>query len=238
MSSACHAENFSEFIAQLPEPEQQVASARSAPKSSRHREELIQALPWLADLDTLEGFSQVSASDTSKQSGSKSTSEATCSREEPDIDQIEAAFKALDAARSVLALSEPETATEDFKVAVLGGKWTLEHKNTAFDAVSGSARGALAKDFCFRRSMQQSMRFDVAAYGQDICNILARGFCHKMQWFLNHEVANPEYEGKGFLSNVVEAYQEPSELTKVASTSSSAALNNRVAQIRSLFAER
>ena len=94
----------------------------------------------------------------------------------------------LDAARAALMHDKESDFSQDFKVSVLGGKWTMENKHTAFDAISGAARGGLNKEFCHWRSLQISVRFDVSVYGQERCQILARAICHKMQPFLSPEI--------------------------------------------------
>lgn len=132
---------------------------------------------------------------------------------------------------------QDQQALDDFKVVILGGKWTMQHKHTAFDAIQGIARGGLAKEFCDRRGLQQSMRFDVSAYGQERCQVLARAFCHKMQYFLQAEIGNQDLVHKPFPPNVVGEYVEPSEMTKIASGQLSKALEKRICQIRELLSK-
>ena len=81
--------------------------------------------------------------------------------------------------------------------------------------IAGSARGALGEDFCQRRGVQKPMRFDVAAYGEEACGILAKGFCHRLQHFLNLELANPALVQAPFSPGALAAYQEPSEFIKL-----------------------
>ena len=117
-----------------------------------------------------------------------------------------------------------------------GGPWTHATKGVPYEQVSGHAKGALGRDFCERRRLQYSMRFDTAAYGEDACAIMSRAFCHRMQYFFTCELGKENGEEKPFTAEEKAAYEEPSEFTKLASTSTNAALLKRVEQIRGILA--
>ena len=101
--------------------------------------------------------------------------------------------------------------------------------------MQGVARNEIAKEFLDRRVGQRSVRFDVSAYGNEAPGILARAWVHKMQWFLEHEYANPSLVDQPIPLQLFNEYSEPSEFTKLATTASGALLR-RVKQIRSVFA--
>ena len=109
-------------------------------------------------------------------------------------------------------------------------------KGMPYEQVSGHARGALARDFCTRRRLQYSMRFDVAAYGEEACGVMSRGFCHRMQYFFNCELARDNGAERPFTREDVAAYREPSELTKLANTSTNVNSLTRIEQIRAILA--
>ena len=139
-------------------------------------------------------------------------------------------------ARSALAAAAPDMSLHDFKTGVLGGKWTAKHKGVPFDAIQGSARGVLAQSFCRRRNVQLSARFDVSAYGQVACNVLARAWCHRMQYYYNLELTDALGEGKVFTQADVDAYLAPTEFVQlVESRPHSAQLAKRIVQITALF---
>jgi hypothetical protein len=235
ITSLYHPEPLAKFLLTLPAPERSEPKAKSARKSKEDKEDLVLAFPWLAELDLREGFSKGSSTQSSKGESSQKHQESFC-LEERDALQIEAFMKSLDEARAALVLDKALPASDDFKVCLLGGKWTMEHKHTAYDALQGSARGALAKDFCRKRELQMSMRFDVSAYGEATCQILARAWCHRLQYFLDQEVAHPDFQGKDFPADVVAAYQEASEFSKLASSGAGKALQRRIDQIRAQLA--
>ena len=84
---------------------------------------------------------------------------------------------------------------------------------------------------------EKPMRFDVAAYGEEACGILARGFCHKLQHFLNLELANPALAQAPGSPEALAAYQEPSEFIKLAERAMGGdKVLRRVAQIRKVLA--
>ena len=75
------------------------------------------------------------------------------------------------------------------------------------------------------------MRFDLDTYGQDVCHILARSWCHKMQFLFDAHTQHP-----GDLGAEVPLeehhYEEPSELMQLAASAVSALLQSRIAKLR------
>ena len=126
-----------------------------------------------------------------------------------------------------------EVSQDDFTTRVLGGAWLMKTKGIPFDAVQGSVRGQLAKDFCERRSMQKAIGFEYTAYGGDRCSILARAWCHRMQWLFNQELSLLVKPGQEFSEEHLKSYDEPSEFRRLAE-SASGKLSGRVSQIRAI----
>ena len=108
----------------------------------------------------------------------------------------------------------------------------MSTKGVPFDAIQGIARREFANHFCQRRGVQKSIRCDIAAYQQDGCAIMARAWCHRMQYFLNLDLARGE--SHVFTSGDLSEYHEPSEFTTWAAAAGGRA-SKRIAQIRTLF---
>ena len=80
------------------------------------------------------------------------------------------------------------------------------------------------------------MRFDVSAYGEAVCGILARASCHRMQYFFDREVADATVVERPFTAAEISEYAETSEFAKVAAAPSTPGVAKRVQQIREVFA--
>ena len=131
----------------------------------------------------------------------------------------------LELARSALA-SAPMASTNDFRTRVLSEN----------DATQGTASGAAALSFCRRRGIQSGqIRFNINRYGSDTCGILARAWCHKMQWYYNVELLSPEGEATVFSPDHHSAYLEPTEFQHLVAHDTRPFLVERVTQIRNLF---
>ena len=72
---------------------------------------------------------------------------------------------------------------DHFYVQVRGGDWTVEHTHVAFYAMSGQARSGLPKEFCVAYGIQSMVFFSVAKHGDRDPSVLARAWCHKMEFF-------------------------------------------------------
>ena len=213
-----------------------VAKERGQTKSRASdaaREELILALPWASAIDEKEGFTgPVKRTASASSVGQTAASDYEDAR--PLLEELEdAAWKALDMARAELG-AESDASIHDFKTKIFGGRWTMAHIAAAFDAVQGGAAGALAEEFCAALGLQKTMRFDVAAHGHAQASILARGFCHRMQHYVNAYVARPVVYGEAFSQDVHDSYEEPSELRRLAESDVPARTRDRIRAIRRL----
>ena len=236
MASPCDTVPLGLFVSQLLVAQKAEVEGAKAKRASKATDELIDAYPWLADLDDREGFSEHIPSESC---GSASSGHGDRAREDVvlDEDAVEQAMRELDEVRAGLAAHEPRESEADFKTSVSGGQWLLAERGLACDAIQGSARGALANDFCARRGVQKSIRFDLAAYGHEACGIMARAWCHKMQFYLNAELGGRAEENLPFEANVHDAYAEPTEFVRLCASpdATSRAMARRIAQIRALL---
>ena len=99
---------------------------------------------------------------------------------------VEEVFRELDRRRAELAADGVvHSVGEDFKVSGLGGAWTMAHHGVACDAIQASARTSSAKKFCEAYRLNKSARYDLVAFTEGVPQALARGWAHKMQYFLD-----------------------------------------------------
>ena len=94
----------------------------------------------------------------------------------------DALFDELDRQRDELRAAEGVTAT-DFRIKLPGGRWTLQHRGVAGDCVRGMASGRCAPISCHAYGVPTMARFDFSAYPNGVPAIMARAWCHKMQFF-------------------------------------------------------
>ena len=199
------------------------------PSSSGH-DLLLQQYPWLADLwPEHKPHAWTTSPDAASAKGPKVD-------ECLDDDEIEAIFSELDRRRAELAASTPaELAVTDFAVKVLGGAWTRSHRGVDADAMQGHAVGNYAKQFCRRRGVAMSARFEISLYSATHASVFARAWAHRMQHFLNCEVAAGD-EKYAFSEQDVARYSEPTEFAQAAKAlQSQAQAVKRVQSIRALF---
>ena len=93
------------------------------------------------------------------------------------------AWRLLEQRRQAEMEDAGDLSQDHFYVQVRGGDWTVEHKHVAYDAVSGQARSGLPKEFCVAYGIQSMVSFSVAKYGDRDPSVLARAWCHKMEFF-------------------------------------------------------
>jgi hypothetical protein len=231
--SHCHEVPFLRFLSELPEPPRPEAGARQRgrPESGDAKDELVKKHPWLAVLDAKEGFDAHGGPGSSAAEGSQEGIAMDAPDDEADL---LSAMRELDLARDALAGSSTD-AYDDFKTAVLGGAWLLHTHGIPFDAVQGAARGAFAKDFCARRGVQLAIRFSYNSYGAELCGVMARAWCHKMQFFLNLERRTPAGAAVVITRDHHDEYSEPTEFTRAVLESDCHLVAGRAAQIRGLL---
>ncbi len=70
--------------------------------------------------------------------------------------------------------------------------------------------------FQFMRGCKMCCSLDSqAACGEEACGVLARGFCHKMQDYLNAELADPSLEGRPSGEDIHVEYEESPEVANL-----------------------
>ena len=187
----------------------------------RKRDEDIQEFPWLAEMPHPDDFEESKAGaelDVAAKKKKASAQERGESDEEDEDEDEEIGefMKHLDSIRVTLAGEAPEEGDGDFRVKALSGKWTEEHEGRTHSAIQGRARGGLAEDFCIRRALQRSMRFDIDVYTLPVCTKLARAYCHKLQWLLDWEIAHVDGSRAKWRDSIMDEYEEPAAFKDLA----------------------
>ena len=209
-----------------------------APKPSKsHAHDLVQEHPWLAGF--LEGGAGSASAPSSAPLSSNVIGQASGSGAPPaaasaelDDDAVDEVYAELEAKR--MEWQDDGVLTQNwFKVTLLGGAWLRQQKGRSFDAFKGAASGGAVAEWCGKRGLQKSMRFEVTLYGEKGAAIMARAFYHRMSYFygLCCELGELDHE---FAAAEKASYVEPTELTEFASTLSGQAWQ-RVLQLRSLW---
>ena len=130
---------------------------------------------------------------------------------------------------------DPLYRTEDFKLKVLGGAWTLSVHGVVADALTGLAIGEHVQTWCRTRHVPMSFRCELALYTIEHCATMVRTWCAKMQHFFN--ISLTKADGAPFTDADREAfvYLADFEALALAFAGHRQGLN-RIRQIRRLFA--
>lgn len=160
-------------------------AARQRPDGNS-QDSLIQELPWLSkiwnNIDRSQELPQppiAEASDARKKAADEAMGD----------DELAAIYEELERRRRKIAEDAPANG-DDFRVGVKGGAWTMANRGVSADAASARAANALAIEFCHRRSVPKTVRFELSLYGEANAAILARFWAHRMQYFFDLEVLN------------------------------------------------
>ena len=168
-----------DYLEMIPEPTSASQSSCSRSRSAAASTvRLVHLYPWFAEAEEKKfGFSSADAQGENPAKALKKRNKEEKVGQELDDEAIQAMLVALDKARAdESAAAEPSA--DDFKVTVLGGAWTLAHHGVPFDAIQGGARSNLPQDFCNRRGVPRSARFNYSTYGDRACGTLERAWCH------------------------------------------------------------
>jgi hypothetical protein len=81
--------------------------------------------------------------------------------------------------------TDPRLRTDDFRLRVLGGKWTLGHRGVIADALCGYAVAEHIEQWCTARAVPMSYRCEISLYTIEVGAVMVRAWCTKMQYFYN-----------------------------------------------------
>ena len=66
-----------------------------------------------------------------------------------------------------------------------GGAWTHRHRGVVYDSMAAQARGGTPRDFCRSYGLGIMATFACDRYGDHGATVLAREWCHRMQYFFD-----------------------------------------------------
>ena len=167
-----------EFVRGLPQPRPSAAGHgqgyRAGASAESATDELRRKFPWLKKHFVNDEDTPAEASDDGHAARRPDAADPLSD------DEVDAAFEALDAKRREWDANEL-LPSADFRTSIRGGAWTKANRGVSFDCISGSASSAALKTWCRRYSLQSSVSFAYAKYGEEVASALALGWCHKMQ---------------------------------------------------------
>jgi hypothetical protein len=200
------------FLMSLPEPEKTQKTKSEQTESQKRaavdwRTDFLRRHPWLAG--------SFERDDLEAKKGTNAEEEGVADALEEMVilsdDELDAVFRELLLARERVAADPGQQL--DFKITLLGGKWTKENRDVAFDATRGAPRAnSSAEDFAVAYGFKKSARFEIGLYGLNLALVLARTWCSKVQYYFD------VFESSGqvlyrFTDEDHRAWHEPAEFT-------------------------
>ncbi|CAE8591268.1 unnamed protein product [Polarella glacialis] len=177
---AVRPEPLRKFLASLP-PKKERDSARTRPRAATASRAAMDELPaWARD--------RLNKSATNRPAPDSQIAEPSEGSDQDekqpfDEDQVEALFEELELRRADYGAAE-HPRHEDCRVVLFATKQGMG-LSMAIQAYEGICSGDHAVEFCRRRSVNQNSHFHLSVYTEDVCGVLARSWCHRMQYFLN-----------------------------------------------------
>ena len=159
-------------------------------------------------------------------------SETESSDDELSDDQVEKTFALLRAKRAEWAEQFAQEAVTAFTTTLLGGAWLMKYKGIEYDAFQGKASAGLASEWCLLYGLNKTARFDLSMYSEHGAGIMARAWCHRMEYYFSIWVEAAE--GYAYTNDDHEAYTEPNDFEAFAADAQGRVLQ-RVEQVRAIL---
>ena len=170
---------------------------------------------------------------SSRAKSSKDVEKSEDLLEVPDEAEVFEALKMLEKERSAVA-EEGGLTQVDFATRVRGRAVATLSEDAGPMGVQGVARTELARQLCARRGLQHTFKCTYSVHGRDASGVLSRAWCHRMQFFLDFELASEDGEGVLITDDIVSSYGEPTELASLDKQKMSWATRERLIFIRNL----
>lgn len=196
------------------------SGVRPAPKAKAGavrsiNRQLVEEFPWLDDYLA----SERNQSGDKRSSGQ--SSEAPPKKLSLDDDEIQAAFDQLQEKREMWQVdNEPKAG--HFKVTLLGGAWTLQHKGVACDSVKAFASGKGPRDWCAQYGLPRDATFSLRKFGDTEASGLALTWASRLDYFYSvylkakkplYEFTDDDIAACPKFSHVVAGPADPQPLT-------------------------
>ena len=149
------------------------AAAPAAPNADR---DLLVQFPWLCE------YMPAQPARTGARPSSAASAPAAPKELSLDDADIDEAFQRLNDKRAEWRAEEREKG-DHFKVSLLGGAWTQQHKGVPCDAVKAFASGKGARGWCVRFGLPRDATFSLRKFGDEQANGLALAWCARLEYF-------------------------------------------------------
>ena len=231
LASPCDAVPLRMYMGLLPEGKE--PKSPHTKKQRKATEELVELFPWANVLEERAEYHTREHIDGDDYGAAcaEDTDGGACADVVLDDEVVEHVMKELDRARADIEQGKDDSVS-DFRVVVLGGKWTQANRHMAFDAVQGKASGQLAHDFCTARGMNHSKRFGSTKIAFAAAGVLSRGWCHRLQYFMIAWLTAAPPGGEPFPAEVHASYAEPSEFVLLANAPGNKDVKAAIAEVR------
>ena len=108
---------------------------------------------------------------------------------------------------------------DEFKVHLIGGPHAVKKGANACLSFVGRASGQFASEWCSNNGMHMSATFTFGGtqrkYEQDDAGIMARAWCHRLQFCFNRAIARPGPLSATFSGDELKSYLEPTEFSQL-----------------------
>ena len=152
----------------------------TSPKELREHEELLQQMPWLANLDKMENFARELRKELHCDTQAAAAADAVV--HEIDEEAMLSAISLLEAERENEVAIAAAVGTVDFWTKHLGGESNVLKGKDFYDAVQGQASDA-GQEWARSHGMQISFKSTFTEHGSEPSKVLVRSWCHRMQFF-------------------------------------------------------
>ena len=151
----------------------------------------------------------------------------------PEEEVVLGALADLEKARALVA-EEGGLVEPDFVTRVRGRTRPTETEAAGSHALQAMARTDLGRSFCERRGLPSTFKCTLLTHGERHAGMFCRAWCHCMQHFFDAELTSVECEALVFTREVVDAYQEPTELRELAGRKLKKLSDDALCKVRAL----
>jgi hypothetical protein len=151
-----------------------------------------------------------------------------------DAETERRAWEELAEARAILDATDVPR-FDDFRVVARGGESVMAKKGVGADCYTGKAQGLDVEDWCRRKGVCFSARFEISTFTAVRSQVMARTWCHKMQFYYNLAISSAD-PLRPFTAVERASWVPPTEFTRAsAEMVGNVHCTRRVAYISNLF---
>ena len=151
-----------------------------------------------------------------------------------DDDALEDMVHDMQRQRLDLAAAGDERTWDDFKVSIIVRSNRPDQTGSIVQGVIANSRNETAEQFCIDNGKPKTATLHYAVHGDDVANILARAWCHRMQHYFNVAISRGSLHQDFSVADIA-FYEAPTEFERLLEAPYRAAVARRVDQIRNSF---